>query len=131
MCAGVPREQDAPVAVLRELAARIAEAGSPAQPGEHGLRAVDGGGRGGDLVGGHRRRPGEHGLGRTAEDDAEPAAATAGLAASQIFVVLRELADANQRRIIDSRSADELAPVALAEADHAFRLLRGGLTPYA
>jgi AcrR family transcriptional regulator len=56
---------------------------------------------------------------------------TARLAASQIFVVLRELADANQRRIIAGESADALAPVALAEADHAFALLRGGLTPYA
>lgn len=56
---------------------------------------------------------------------------TARLAASQIFVVVRELADANQRRIIAGQSADELAPAALAEADHAFDLLRGGLTPYA
>lgn len=56
---------------------------------------------------------------------------TARLAASQIFVVLRELADANQRRVIAGQSADALAPAALAEADHAFDLLRGGLAPYA
>ncbi|TWF76795.1 hypothetical protein FHX44_112690 [Pseudonocardia hierapolitana] len=56
---------------------------------------------------------------------------TARLAAGQIFTVLRELADANQRRITAGRSAAALTPVALAEADHAFRLLRGGLTPYA
>jgi AcrR family transcriptional regulator len=56
---------------------------------------------------------------------------TARLAASQIFVVLRELADANQRRVIAGQSADALAPAALAKADHAFDLLRGGLAPYA
>jgi AcrR family transcriptional regulator len=56
---------------------------------------------------------------------------TARLAASQIFVVLRELADANQRRIIAGQSTDALVPTALAEADHAFDLLRGGLAPYA
>jgi AcrR family transcriptional regulator len=56
---------------------------------------------------------------------------TARLGASQVLTVLRELANANQRRISAGRSADELAPVALAEADHAFGLLRGGLTPYA
>jgi AcrR family transcriptional regulator len=55
---------------------------------------------------------------------------TARLAASQVQTVLRELANANQRRINAGLSADALAPVALAEADHAFELLRGGLTPY-
>jgi AcrR family transcriptional regulator len=56
---------------------------------------------------------------------------TARLAASQVITVLRELANANQRRINEGRSADELAPIAIAEADHAFELLREGLTPYA
>jgi AcrR family transcriptional regulator len=55
---------------------------------------------------------------------------TARLAASQVITVLQVLANANQRRINGGRSADELAPVALAEADHAFELLRKGLTPY-
>jgi AcrR family transcriptional regulator len=55
---------------------------------------------------------------------------TARLAAGQVLTVLRELATANQRRINDGHSADVLAPVALAEADHAFELLREGLTPY-
>lgn len=56
---------------------------------------------------------------------------TARLAAIQVVAVLQELASANQRRIVGGRSAEELAPTALAEADHAFGLLRGGLTPYA
>lgn len=56
---------------------------------------------------------------------------TARLAASQVLTVLQVLANANQRRIDEGRSADALAPAALAEADHTFELLRGGLTPYA
>jgi AcrR family transcriptional regulator len=56
---------------------------------------------------------------------------TARVAAGQIFLVLRELAEANQRRITAGQTAAALTPVALDEADHAFRLLRGGLTPYA
>jgi AcrR family transcriptional regulator len=56
---------------------------------------------------------------------------TARLAAGQVLTVLQELATSNQDRIAGGRSADELAPVALAEADHAFDLLRGGLAPYA
>jgi AcrR family transcriptional regulator len=56
---------------------------------------------------------------------------TARLAAGQVLTVLRELANTNQRRIGEGRSADALAPFALAEADHAFELLRSGLTPYA
>jgi AcrR family transcriptional regulator len=56
---------------------------------------------------------------------------TARLAACQVLTVHRELAHANQIRIHAGRSADDLAPEALAEADHAFTLLRGGLTAYA
>lgn len=56
---------------------------------------------------------------------------TARLAASQVLTVQRELANANQRRIIEGDTADALAPLALAEADHAFGLLRHGLAPYA
>jgi hypothetical protein len=55
---------------------------------------------------------------------------TTRLAANQVLTVLQVLANANQRRIDEGRSADELAPLALAEADHAFELLRSGLTPY-
>ncbi|TQM06237.1 TetR/AcrR family transcriptional regulator [Pseudonocardia kunmingensis] len=56
---------------------------------------------------------------------------TARLAANQIQAVLRELADDNQQRIAAGTNAEDLAPVARAEADHAFTLLRAGLTPYA
>ncbi|GAA5126186.1 TetR/AcrR family transcriptional regulator [Pseudonocardia adelaidensis] len=56
---------------------------------------------------------------------------TARLGASQVLTVLQELANTNQRRINEGRSADELASLALAEADHAFDLLRNGLAPYA
>jgi AcrR family transcriptional regulator len=55
---------------------------------------------------------------------------TARLAANQVQSVLRELADANQQRITAGSSAEELAPLAREEADHAFTLLRAGLTPY-
>jgi hypothetical protein len=47
-----------------------------------------------------------------------------------VLTVLHELANANQRRINEGCRADVLAPTALAEADHAFELLRSGLTPY-
>jgi len=56
---------------------------------------------------------------------------TARLAASQVTTALQELANTNQRRIVGGRSAEELAPTALAEADHAFELLGAGLRPYA
>lgn len=56
---------------------------------------------------------------------------TARLAATQVCAVLRALGDTNQRQIGAGRSADELAPEAIAAADHAFALLRDGLRPYA
>jgi hypothetical protein len=56
---------------------------------------------------------------------------TARLAAIQVLAVFRALADGNQRRISAGHRADELAPEAFAEADHAFDLLRGGLAAYA
>jgi AcrR family transcriptional regulator len=52
---------------------------------------------------------------------------TARLAACQILAVLRELAHTNQCRISEGQSADELAPLASEEAEHAFALLRTGL----
>ncbi len=58
------------------------------------------------------------------------AEATARLAAGQILLVQRTLAQANQAHIMGGMSADDRAPDALAEADHAFDLLRGGLAPY-
>jgi AcrR family transcriptional regulator len=54
----------------------------------------------------------------------------ARLAAGQILVTLRILGHANQVRIADGRSADDLAADAVAEADAAFALLRHGLAPY-
>jgi AcrR family transcriptional regulator len=55
---------------------------------------------------------------------------TARLAAVQVLAVFRTLADANQRRISAGSTADELAPEAIAAADHAFDLLRAGLVAY-
>lgn len=55
---------------------------------------------------------------------------TARLAACQILAVQRTLAHTNQIRIATGQTADALAPDALAEADHAFDLLRTGLRPY-
>ena len=54
----------------------------------------------------------------------------ARLAAGQILGALRTLAHANQVRIAAGRSADELAPVAAAEAELAFDQLRSGLANY-
>ena len=51
---GIPGEQHPPVPVRRDLAAGVAEAGAPAQPPEHRIRAVHRGQRPGHLVGGHR-----------------------------------------------------------------------------
>ena len=64
--------------------------------------------------------------------EAAPAASalTARLAAGQVLVALRTLARANHARIVAGSTADALAPAALAEADHAFALLGGGLAPY-
>jgi hypothetical protein len=55
---------------------------------------------------------------------------TARLAAAHVLVSLRTLAHANQTRIAAGATADALAPTAVAEADNAFDLLRGGLAPY-
>jgi hypothetical protein len=55
---------------------------------------------------------------------------TARLAAGQILAVQRALGQANQAHIARGVSADDRAPDALAEADHAFGLLRGGLVAY-
>jgi AcrR family transcriptional regulator len=55
---------------------------------------------------------------------------TARLAAGQILAVQRALGQANQAHIAGGASADDRAPEALAEADHAFDLLRGGLVAY-
>ncbi|MFI9271502.1 TetR family transcriptional regulator [Kitasatospora sp. NPDC052896] len=54
---------------------------------------------------------------------------TARLAAVQIVTVLRALADRNSRQVQAGRSADEVYPEAVADTDHAFRLLGQGLTP--
>jgi hypothetical protein len=55
---------------------------------------------------------------------------TARLAAGQILHVQRNLAEANQACIARGMSVEEREPDALAEADHAFGLLSGGLAPY-
>jgi AcrR family transcriptional regulator len=55
---------------------------------------------------------------------------TARLGAGQILLVQRALAQANQAHIMGGMSADDRAPDARVEADHAFDLLRGGLAPY-
>jgi AcrR family transcriptional regulator len=55
---------------------------------------------------------------------------TARLAACQIAAVLRVLAHENQIRISAGQTADARAADAVAEANHAFDLLRGGLEPY-
>jgi GTP cyclohydrolase III len=62
--------------------------------------------------------------------DVPRAEQTARLAACQILVVLRVLAHANQVRIAAGQTVGVRAPDALAEADRAFELLRGGLEPY-
>jgi AcrR family transcriptional regulator len=55
---------------------------------------------------------------------------TARLAAGQILLVQRNLAEVNQACIARGMSAEEREPAALAEADHAFGLLSGGLAAY-
>lgn len=55
---------------------------------------------------------------------------SARLAAGQILAVHRTLAHANQAYIAAGHSAEARATDALAEADRAFQLLRGGLEPY-
>jgi AcrR family transcriptional regulator len=76
---------------------------------------------------------GEHALAAALDslpDGADEPSLTARLAAGQILVVLRTLGHENQMRIAAGRSADDLAEEAVAEADHAFTLLRSGLAPY-
>ncbi len=68
---------------------------------------------------------------RAATSPEEPLAdRVARLAAVQIIAVHGALARANQERILAGSTADALAPDALAEADRAYELLRGGLQPY-
>jgi AcrR family transcriptional regulator len=55
---------------------------------------------------------------------------TPRLAAAQILLTLRMLGHANPVRIADGTTADDLAPTAVAEADHAFAMLSGGLALY-
>lgn len=77
---------------------------------------------------------GEHALASALLDATPPGphrALTARLAACQILAVLRELGHANQTRISEGQPADDMAEQAVAEADHAFALLREGLTTYA
>lgn len=69
-------------------------------------------------------------LRETAPRDTPYAEQTARLAACQILAVQRALAHANQVHILAGQTADSRAPDALAEAEHAFELLRGGLEPY-
>ncbi|MFI9155075.1 TetR/AcrR family transcriptional regulator [Streptomyces sp. NPDC053367] len=52
---------------------------------------------------------------------------TAPLLAGQVIATERVLASANWRRIVAGRSADEVHPEAVADADHAYALLRQGL----
>lgn len=52
---------------------------------------------------------------------------TAPLLAGQLVATQRILASVNWQRIVDGRSADDVAPEAVADADHAFALLRHGL----
>ncbi len=54
----------------------------------------------------------------------------AHLAAAQIIATHTTLARANQERIAAGQTADAIALDALAEADRAHELLRGGLGPY-
>jgi AcrR family transcriptional regulator len=68
-------------------------------------------------------------LRETTPDD-DLADSTAQLAAAQIVAVRTALSDANQTRITLGETADALAPRALAEADRAYDMLRGGLHPY-
>ncbi|MEW2069849.1 TetR family transcriptional regulator [Streptomyces sp. NPDC007346] len=53
---------------------------------------------------------------------------TAALLAGQVTATERILASVNWRRIVDGRSADEVHPEAVADADHAYALLRHDLT---
>ncbi|PWS41672.1 TetR family transcriptional regulator [Streptomyces sp. ZEA17I] len=52
---------------------------------------------------------------------------TAALLAGQVIATERILASVNWRRVVAGRSADEVHPEAVADADHAYALLRQGL----
>ncbi|TLQ42444.1 TetR family transcriptional regulator [Streptomyces marianii] len=52
---------------------------------------------------------------------------TAALLAGQVIATERILASANWQRIVAGRSADQVHPEAVADADHAYGLLRHGL----
>ncbi|MGW0776314.1 TetR family transcriptional regulator [Streptomyces sp. NPDC002835] len=52
---------------------------------------------------------------------------TAALLAGQVIATERILASVNWQRIVAGRSADEVYPEAVADADHAYALLRQGL----
>ncbi|MDI9883345.1 TetR family transcriptional regulator [Streptomyces sp. HNM0645] len=52
---------------------------------------------------------------------------TAALLAGQVIATERILASVNWQRIVAGRSADEVHPEAVADADHAYGLLRQGL----
>jgi hypothetical protein len=65
-------------------------------------------------------------------DDEEALAAalggdiTARLLAAQVLVVRRVLARANRQKLADGRTADDVRPEAVADADRAFALIRTG-----
>ncbi|QGV77430.1 TetR/AcrR family transcriptional regulator [Streptomyces ficellus] len=52
---------------------------------------------------------------------------TPALLAGQVVATQRVLASVNWQRVVAGRSADEVHPEAVADADHAFALLRHGL----
>lgn len=58
--------------------------------------------------------------------DEENRAITAALLAGQVIATQRILATENRRRIVSGRSADEVHPEAVADADLAFALLHHG-----
>lgn len=58
--------------------------------------------------------------------DEENRAITAALLAGQVIATQRILATENRRRIVSGRSADEIHPEAVADADLAFALLHQG-----
>ncbi|MFF0115699.1 TetR family transcriptional regulator [Streptomyces prasinus] len=71
----------------------------------------------------------EESLARTLHDALDPGGReiTAALLAGQVIATERILASANWQRVVAGRSADEVHPEAVADADHAYALLRQGL----
>ncbi|MGW3678928.1 TetR family transcriptional regulator [Streptomyces prasinus] len=71
----------------------------------------------------------EESLARTLSDALDPGGReiTAALLAGQVIATERILASANWQRVVAGRSADEVHPEAVADADHAYALLRHGL----